>query len=174
MTLAYATYFTAADVMGELKNINFTTNTNITAAQLDDLVDRTQADVDGWISIRYVVPILPATMKQSALVLKDICLKLAASRVDRILRNNGINVAPEVKAKMKELESTSMDMIQQIKEDRLVLVDAQRKTPISQSISGSNPPPPRPLQSIGINVINNGAAPLGFPPHNISINGQDW
>ena len=111
MALAYATYLTADDVRGELKNINFTTNTNITGAQLDDLVDRTQADVDGWIAVRYTVPIIPATMPQSALVLKDICIKLAASRIDRILRNNGTNMSPEVKAKVKELDASRQRLL---------------------------------------------------------------
>lgn len=174
MALTYATYLTAADVQGELKNINFTTNTNITAAQLDDLVDRTQADVDGWINVRYVTPIIPATMPQSALVLKDICMKLAASRIDRILRNNGINISPEVKAKIKELENTSMDMIQEIKEDKLLLVDANRKTPISQSISGSRPSRGQVTESVGLNVARMGAPPITFPHEDIKLNGQDW
>jgi hypothetical protein len=173
MTLAYATYLTADDVRGELKNINFTTNTNITAAQIDDLVDRTQAAVDGWIAIRYTVPILPASMPQSALVLKDICMKLAAGRIDRILRNTGINMSPEVKAKVKELETTALDMIQEIKEDKLLLVDAARKTPVQNSISGSHASPPI-TTSLGINAVQNGTNAIGFPPREIDINRTQW
>lgn len=164
MTLAYATYFDATDAAAELKNINFTTNTNITPARLDDLCDRTQAIVDGAVNLRYYTPITVATMPQATLVLKEICAKLTAAHIDEILRQNGITINSEEKKKLTKLQSDADAMLQAIKEDRLLLIDAHRRFPVSATISGSEPPTAAVTQSIGVNAINMGPSMVAFPP----------
>jgi hypothetical protein len=174
MALTYATYLTAADINAELKNINFTTNTNITAATLDDLTDRTQAIVDGMLSARYIVPVIIATAPASALILKEICAKLGAAHVDEILRQTGIKTSAEMQSKISKLKSDALAMLQEIKEDRLVLYDAVRKTPIDQSITGS-PVDTTYVPVNGLNSIltgNLGATGTSMP--DITITGRQW
>jgi hypothetical protein len=172
MTLAYATYFNAADVAAELKNINFTTNTNITAATLDDLCDRKQAILDGSIGLRYVLPIT-AAMPQSRLVLKEIGAKFTAAHVDEILRQNGIVINDNEKKKLEKLKSSAEDLLQAVMEDRTLLLDAVRKIPISHSISGGQHSRPV-TQSLGINAISTGTSSIARLPAEIDINKVQW
>ena len=172
MTLAYATYFNAADVAAELKNINFTTNTNITAATLDDLCDRKQAILDGSIGLRYVLPITSA-MPQARLVLKEIGAKFTAAHVDEILRNVGIAISAQEKQKLDKLKSSAEELLQAVMEDRVLLLDATRKIPVTHTISGGTVARPV-IQSVGINTIINGVSATASLPQDISMNGRQW
>lgn len=78
-----ATYCTAAQVSANLKNVSFGASTTITSDTLDDLIEEESACIDGYISVRYTLPIAETV---ALAFLRKICIALVVYRVTKILQ----------------------------------------------------------------------------------------
>jgi hypothetical protein len=118
-------YHLPADVSAQLKNIGFTNVINATYIQV--YCDQTEAQVIGYISKKYVMPIDQTKSPQSFILLTYLCTLLTAGRADAILRRDGVaQVNPNEKNKINNLLNMGNKMLDDIMNDRMVLSDAQR------------------------------------------------
>jgi len=88
-------YCVKADVLADFKALKVEdTDTAITTAKLNAIIDEETAYIDGCLAVRYVVPITAPA--HAMLILKRICVFLVAERVKNIL---------EVKTGSNQVES---------------------------------------------------------------------
>lgn len=118
-------YHQPADVSAQLKNIGFTNIINATYIQ--NYCDQTEAQVTGYISKKYVVPITVAVSPQSFSLLTYLCTLLTAGRADAILRRDSVaQVNPDEKNKINNLLNMGNKMLNDIMTDQMILADAVR------------------------------------------------
>lgn len=86
-------YATVTDIQGDLNGVDFSaTNSSISVAEVQAMIDQESAVIDQYISVKYATPVNDAS---ALLVLKKICIDLVVHRVNKVLEIDGASDAPD-------------------------------------------------------------------------------
>jgi hypothetical protein len=121
-------YCADSDVIGEFKSLTVTATSVVTTAKLAEWIAQASAEIDGRLSTKYVVPI---TGTNSLSIMKNICTWLVADRASKVME---LQATAPIQSDVKVIKvgtGTAKDarcMLEDIMENRLVLVDATLKS----------------------------------------------
>jgi phage gp36-like protein len=114
--MAYSVY---GDVASEFKNILFATGQPVTDAEVTEFISQADAEIDGYLSQRYVTPI---TGTISLVVVKQLSIWLVADRVSKILQVK--TKTEETKTADKSLRQMALDRLKELAKGTFKLPDA--------------------------------------------------
>lgn len=84
--MALVDYCEQSEVESEFRGIVFSKTSVVTTTEIRTFIERYSAIIDGALSSKYVTPIVG---ENSLLIVKELCILLAAGRVARILKLEG-------------------------------------------------------------------------------------
>ena len=117
-----------SDVSTELKNIGFApTGAILTDVNVNEFLLQTEARVIGYVAKKYVVPIDAVVSPQSFELVKLMCIKLTAGRVDSILRRDSVAaINLDEKNRITNILNEGIKLLNDLMNDEMILVDAVR------------------------------------------------
>lgn len=181
-----STYHTPADVSAELKNIGFSAVAGVSiinSTYIQSYCDQTEAEVEGFIGKKYVIPIDKTVSPKAFNLTTMICVKLTAGRADEIIRreNTNANINPDQSNKIKSILAEGNKLLKDVINDLMILVDAQRILDLKKYVGFDRPAPGAVAQpylstgSIGMSPLNMQQCPAPTKPGPTIVKGyQQW
>lgn len=113
-------YSSVADIEGEFKALQFTSQSAVTSNQVTDWIKQESAYINAKISLRYVTPVTD-TYEEAFLLLKRICTFRVAERVKNKLEVKSGNNQTDQEVKQANYTRTPNTDLLDIAEGRLIL-----------------------------------------------------
>lgn len=113
-------YSSVADIEGEFKALQFTSQSAVTSNQVTDWIKQESAYINAKISLRYVTPVTD-TYEEAFLLLKRICIFRVSERVKNKLEVKSGNNQTDQEVKQANYTRTPNTDLLDIAEGRLIL-----------------------------------------------------
>jgi hypothetical protein len=117
-------YCAKQDIIDDFKSLSIeNSGTVVTTAKVEEWIDQESSFIDGYISQRYILPIVEATYPSAFNVLKRICIFRVSQRVRNVIEVR--SDATQVNSQEKFLDNrvrTPNDDLMEIVKGKLVLI----------------------------------------------------